>query len=120
MKTAQLTKNDFLQKISDYETHPEEWRYKGEKPCIVDFYADWCGPCKKMSSILDELAHEYAGLFDVYKVNTDHEQELVYAFGIKTIPSLLFCPMEKRPQMAKGAMSKADFQQAIQDVLFSQ
>lgn len=120
MNTDQLTKNDFLQKISDFETNPEEWVFKGEKPCVVDFYADWCIPCKTVSSIIEELADEYDGRFDVYKVNTDHEQELANAFGIKTIPSLLLCPMEKRPQMAKGAMSKEDFQQAIQDVLFGQ
>lgn len=118
MKTTQLTKTDFLQKISDYEAHPEEWNFKGSMPCIVDFYADWCGPSKKVTSILDEIAHEYAGKIEIYKVNTEKEEDLAIAFGIRTIPSLLFCPINKRPKMAKGAMSKADFYKAIKDVLF--
>jgi len=118
MKTTQLTKSDFLKKVANYEINPNEWKFEGEKPCIVDFYAEWCGPSKMIAPILDELAEEYAGKIDIYKVNTDQEEDLVSAFGIRNIPSLLFCPVDKRPQMAKGNMSKADFQKAINDVLF--
>lgn len=118
MRTIQLTKDDFLQKISDFESHPEEWNFKGGKPCIVDFYADWCAPSQKVGCILEELADEYADKIDIYKVNTDKEEDLVSAFGIRTIPSLLFCPVNKHPKMAKGTMSKDDFREAIREVLF--
>ncbi len=117
MKTTQLTKSDFLRKVANYEEHPDEWVFKGEKPCIVDFYAEWYGPCKMISSILDELATEFSGKIDIYKVNTDKEEDLVSAFGIRNIPSVLFCPLNKRPQMARGNMSKSEFKKAIQNVL---
>ncbi len=118
MKTNQITKSDFLQKISDYETNPTEWKYKGKKPCIVDFYADWCGPSRQISSVLNELAQEYEGKIDIYTVNTEQEEDLTIAFGIRTIPSFLFCPVDKRPKIARGSMNKAEFQKAIKDILF--
>lgn len=116
--TQQLTKKDFLKKISDFESNPGEWNYKGDRPCIVDFYAEWCAPSKKIACILEELAKEYNGKIDIYKVDTDKEEDLMYAFGIKTIPSFLFCPINKNPKMAKGTMTKTDFYKAINDVLF--
>lgn len=117
MKTTQLTKDDFLKKVDNYEAHPEIWKFEGEKPCIVDFYAEWCGSSKMITTILDELAVEYAGRIDIYQVNADKEEDLITAFGIRNIPSLLFCPVGNKPRMAKGAMSKSDVKKAINDVL---
>lgn len=117
MKTIQLTKSEFLKKIADYENSPSEWKYLGDKPAIIDFYADWCGPCKMVAPILEELAAEYEGKIDIYKVNTESEQELAAAFGIRSIPSILFVPMNGTPQMAQGAMPKSAFEEAIRDVL---
>ena len=91
--------------------------YEGDKPCIVDFYATWCGPCKMIAPILEELAGEYEDKIDIYKIDTEKEEELAAAFGIRSIPSLLFCPMGEQPQMARGAMSKVDFKKAIDEVL---
>ncbi len=117
MKTIQLTKGEFLRRVADYETNPSEWKYLGDKPAIVDFYADWCGPCKMVAPILEELAAEYGDSIYIYKINTEEEPELSAAFGIRSIPSLLFIPMNESPQMAMGAMSKADFKRAIAEVL---
>lgn len=117
MKTIQLTKGEFLRRVADYETNPSEWKYLGDKPAIVDFYADWCGPCKMVAPILEELAAEYGDSIYIYKINTEEEPELLAAFGIRSIPSLLFIPMNESPQMAMGAMSKADFKRAIEEVL---
>lgn len=117
MKTIHLTKADFLAKVANYEKTPEEWKYLGDKPAIIDFYADWCGPCKTIAPILEELAEEYDGQIYIYKIDVDKEQELAGAFGIRSIPTLLFIPMEGQPQMANGAMPKATFQQAINEVL---
>lgn len=117
MKTIHLTKADFLQKVADYEQNSNEWKYLGDKPCIVDFYASWCGPCKMLSPILEELAAEYEGKIYVYKIDTEQEQELAAAFGIQSIPTLLFVPMQGAPQIARGAMPKANLKQSIEDVL---
>ena len=117
MKTIALTKADFLKKVADYEKNPEEWIYLGDKPAIIDFYASWCGPCKMVAPILEELAAEYDGQIYVYKVNTEQEQELAALFNIRSIPSFLFIPMNDKPQMAMGAMSKSSFKEAIDGVL---
>ena len=117
MKTIELTKADFMTKVANYETSPTEWKYLGDKPALIDFYASWCGPCKMVAPILDELAAEYGDSIVIYKVNTEKEQELAAAFGIRSIPSLLFIPTDGQPQMAQGAMSKADFKKAIDEVL---
>ena len=95
MKTIELTKADFLKKIVDYEKNPEEWIYLGDKPAIIDFYASWCGPCKMVAPVLEELAAEYDGQIYVYKVNTEQEQELAALFNIRSIPSFLFIPMNE-------------------------
>ncbi len=119
MKTVQLTKEDFLKKVANYETNPQEWVYLGEKPAIIDFYADWCGPCKMVSPILEELAGEYSEEIIIYKVDTEAEQELAATFGIRSIPSILFIPMEGSPQMAQGALPKATLKEAINEVLLN-
>lgn len=116
-KTIHLTKVDFLTKVADYEKNPEEWTYLGDKPCIIDFYADWCGPCKMIAPILEQLAAEYDGQIYIYKVDTEAEQQLAADFGIRSIPTLLFCPMNETPQMAQGALPKDAFKQAIEEVL---
>lgn len=117
MKTIELTKADFLTKVMDYEANPQEWKYLGDKPAIIDFYASWCGPCKMVAPILEELAEEYDGQIYIYKVNTEKEQELAAMFGIRSIPSILFIPMGEQPQMAMGAMPKSSFKEAIDRVL---
>ena len=106
MQTIHLTKSEFLAKVADYETSPNEWKYLGDRPAVIDFYASWCGPCKMIAPILEELAAEYGDSIYVYKINTEEEQELAAAFGIQSIPTLLFVPMEGAPQMAQGAMPK--------------
>jgi len=111
-----LTKETFLAKVFNYEKN-QEWKYEGDKPCIVDFYADWCGPCKMVAPILEELAAEYDGKLNIYKVDTEAEQELAAVFGIRSIPSLLFIPMTGQPQMATGALPKDTFRKAFKDVL---
>jgi thioredoxin len=117
MKTVHLTKAEFLSKVVNYETNPTEWKYLGDKPAIVDFYASWCGPCKMIAPILEELAAQYDGKIYIYKIDTDKEQELAAVFNIRSIPTLLFVPMEGAPQIANGAMGKAQFEEAIKTVL---
>ena len=117
MSTVKLTKAMFLEKVANYEANPNEWKYLGDKPCIIDFYADWCGPCKAVAPVLEELATEYADDIIIYKVDTEAEQDLAAAFGIRSIPTILFCPMEGAPQVARGALPKASFEEAIKDVL---
>ena len=111
-----LTTEAFKTKVFDFEKN-KEWKFAGDKPCIVDFYADWCGPCKMLAPVLDELSQKYAGKLDVYKIDTDQEQALASAFGIQSIPSMLFIPMTGKPQMAHGALPKDALEKAIGDVL---
>lgn len=114
--TEHLTKQTFLDKVFNYEKNTD-WKFEGEVPAIIDFYADWCQPCKIVSPILEELAEEYKGKLNVYKINTEQEQELASAFGITSIPSLLFIPMDDKPQMAMGALPKANLEKIIKDIL---
>jgi thioredoxin 1 len=111
-----LTKESFLKKVFNYEQN-SEWKFEGEKPCVIDFYADWCGPCKMVAPILEELATDFSGKIDVYKIDTEAEQELAATFGIKSIPSILFVPASGQPQMAMGALPKDTFVKAFKDVL---
>ncbi len=111
-----LTLETFREKVFDYEKN-REWKFEGELPCVIDFYADWCGPCKMVAPILEDLQKQYAGKVNIYKIDTDKEQELAAIFGIRSIPSLLFVPKEGKPQMALGAIPKETFIQAISDVL---
>ena len=113
-----LTKETFKQKVFDFEKN-SEWKFAGDKPCIIDFYADWCGPCKMVAPIMEELSEEFKGKVDIYKVDTEVEQELAAIFGIQSIPSILFCPKEGEPQMMMGAMPKDTFVQTINEVLLN-
>ena len=107
-----LTKQSFLEKIFNYEEN-SEWKYEGELPAVIDFYADWCGPCKMIAPVIEDLSQEYDGKVNFYKIDTEAEQELAMAFGIQSIPSLLFIPKEGRPQMAAGALPKASLKEII-------
>lgn len=111
-----LDKQGFIGKVFNFETN-KDWKYEGDIPCMVDFYANWCGPCKMVAPILEELSNEYDGKLKIYKVNTDEERELASAFGIQSIPSLLFVPLKGQPQMAMGAMPKESFKRAFNEIL---
>jgi thioredoxin len=111
-----LTKESFLQKVFNYEQN-KEWKFEGKLPCIVDFYADWCAPCKMVEPILQELAQEYQGKVNIYRVDTQAEQELAAAFGIQSIPSILFVPLNEKPQMSLGALPKKALEKAIKELL---
>lgn len=117
VKTIHLNKIDFLKKVANYEANPNEWKYLGDKPALIDFYADWCGPCKAVAPVLEELAKEYDGEIYIYKIDTEAELELSALFGIRSIPSLLFIPMNGTPQMAQGALPKNALKEAIDKVL---
>lgn len=116
-KVIHIGKTEFVEKIYDYEKNPDKWIYNGKKPAIVDFYADWCGPCRMLSPTLESLAQKYKDKIIIYKVNTDKERELAAAFGITSLPTLLFIPMNKMPQVAQGALPKEDLEKAINDFL---
>lgn len=111
-----LTKQSFQDKVFNYEQN-KEWKFEGDLPCLIDFYADWCGPCKTLTPILEELSEEYKGKINIYKVNTEEEQDLAATFGIKSIPSLLFCPSEGQPQMAQGALPKDQLRKTFDELL---
>ena len=117
-----LTKDEFLEKVMNYEKNPEEWVFEGDKPCVIDFYADWCQPCRIAGPVLEELASEYAGKINVYKIDTQKERELAGAFGIRSIPAFLWCPTEGKPQMSNGIArspeeTKEMFKNIIDDFL---
>ena len=116
MPTIQLTTQEFKDKIFDYEKG-ENWAYKGDLPAIIDFYADWCGPCKSVAPVLEELSETYKDQLLIYKLDTDKEQELSAMFGIQSIPTFLFIPKEGSPMMQKGAIPKNVFQQVINERL---
>jgi len=116
-KPIVLTKALFLDKVYDFEKNPDTWVYKDNKPCIIDFYADWCRPCRMVAPIMEEFAQKYAGQITIYKVNTDQERELAGYFGIRSIPSVLICPVNGKPQMTQGALPKEEFEKIINQVL---
>ncbi|MBN2681642.1 MAG: thioredoxin [Bacteroidales bacterium] len=111
-----LNKETFKEKVFNFDTNTD-WKFEGKVPAIIDFYADWCGPCKMVAPVLEELQKEYGEKINIYKVNTEDQQELAGMFGIRSIPSLLFVPLEGQPQMAMGALPKDSFKKAIADVL---
>ncbi|MEI8007412.1 MAG: thioredoxin [Bacteroidota bacterium] len=118
MATEHLTKATFTEKVFNFEQN-KDWKFEGKLPCIIDFYADWCGPCKMVAPILEELSTEYAGKVNIYKIDTEAEQELAGVFGIRSIPSMLFCPVDGQPQMSVGALPKDSLIKAIDDVLLN-
>jgi thioredoxin len=113
MTAIKLTKGGFLRKVANYMANPHEWKFLGERPALIDFYAPWCGPCKALSPVLDELAKEYAGKIDIYKVNVDDEQELASLFRIRSVPTLVFAPMKGDPHITAGAPTKAQLKKAL-------
>lgn len=117
LKPIYLTTADFKDKVWDYETNPDAWVYKGELPCVIDFYADWCKPCKMVAPIMDDLADHYDGKVIIYKVDTDKERELASVFQVRSIPSILFSPIEGKPAMQPGAMKKEDYMNIIDEFI---
>ena len=111
-----LTLDTFKQKVFNFE-NSKEWKFEGELPAVIDFYADWCGPCKMVAPILEDLSKDYEGKVDIYKVDTESEQELASLFGIRSIPSILFIPKDEKPQMAQGALPKDALKDAIENLL---
>lgn len=118
MPTVQLSAKRFKEEVFDYTTE-KEWNFKGEKPAIIDFYADWCGPCKMVAPILEELSEDYKDRITIYKVDTEVEQELSAVFGIRSIPSILFIPKDKQPMMQAGALPKSALENVIETELLS-
>jgi len=123
-KPIHLTKQEFLDKVMNYEANPTEWKFEGDIPCLVDFYADWCGPCRQAAPVLEELAEEYKGKIHIYKVNTETERELASAFRIQGIPAFLFCPMDGKPTMSSGIArtpeeTKQMFKRMIDEILLN-
>ncbi len=116
MTTIKLTTEEFKAKVLDYTTQ-QEWNYQGSLPAIIDFYADWCGPCKMVAPVLEELAKEYEGKLIIYKVDTETEQELAAIFDIRSIPTFLFIPMEGKPMLQPGALPKNVFKKVIDEQL---
>lgn len=117
-KPIYLTKDKFLRNVWDFESNPQAWQYKGELPCIIDFYADWCGPCRRVAPIMEQFAKEYKGKIIIYKVDTDKQKELAAIFKIQSIPSVLFVPKNGQPQMTQGALPKTEFVKIIDKVIF--
>lgn len=124
-KPVMLTKQDFLEKVMNYEKNQTEWVYEGEIPALIDFYADWCAPCRIAAPVLEELAAEYEGKIHIYKVDTEKERELAAVFGIQSIPAFLFVPTEGKPTMSSGIArtpeeTKEMFRQMIDEILLGQ
>jgi thioredoxin len=117
MATIHLKKNEFIEKVADLGTAPNSMRFKGKRPAIIDFYAQWCGPCRMLSPVLEDVSVEYAGKIDFYKVNVDEENELASYFGIRSIPTLIFISRNGQMQRSQGAMGKAQLKQAIEKIL---
>lgn len=124
-KPINLTKQDFLDKVMNYEKNQTEWVYEGDLPALIDFYADWCGPCRMAAPVLEELAKEYEGKIYIYKIDTEKEKELAGVFGIQSIPAFLFVPQDGKPTMSNGIaqtteQTKQMFKQMIDEILLGQ
>lgn len=117
MEVIYLTKAEFLKRVYNYEDNPKSWKYEGDRPAIIDFYATWCGPCKTLSPILDNLAKEYDGKIYIYKVDVDKEKELARVFSVQSIPTLLFIPMNVQPVIAQGMRPKTELKKMIDEIL---
>ena len=116
-KTVKLNKATFLKKVVNFEKSPNVWNYLGDKPAVIDFYADWCGPCRRLAPVLDELAAEYAGKVYIYKVNVDNEKEIAEAFGITSLPTIVFVPLKGNPSAGTGFLPKETLRSAIKELL---
>ena len=116
MNVEELTAETFKQKVMNYDKHPNEWVFEGSRPAIIDFYATWCGPCKQVAPIVEQVANDYAGKIDVYKIDVDKQQELAALFGVQSIPTILFVPKEGTPQRVNGEMPRTGFDEAIKQV----
>ena len=114
-----LTYETFREKVWDFEKNPQEWNYQGEIPCVIDFYADWCKPCKQVAPIMDELAIKYAGQVKIYKIDVDKEKKLASVFGIRSIPSVMFSPRKGQPSMQAGALPREQYIQIIEKELLN-
>ena len=119
MGTISISKEDFIKKVADYESSPNQWKYLGDKPCVVDFYATWCGPCRTLLPILDQLADEYHDKVYIYKVNVNNERALTQAFKIKSLPTLYLCPMNGSPRIVQGALPKEQLKNLIDSLLIT-
>ena len=120
MEVVSLNKAEFLKKVYDFEANPNDWKFEGKRPAIVDFYTTWCGPCKALHPVLEELSKEYSGKVDIYQIDVDQEKELAAAFGIRSIPTLLLIPMKEEPRITQGALPKDQLKKAIDEFLLKQ
>lgn len=116
-KVIHINQSEFIEKVYDYKKNPDKWVYEGSKPAIIDFYADWCGPCRRLSPVLEKLAEKYKDKIVIYKVNTDKERELAAAFGITSLPTLVFIPLRDTPQVSQGALPQEVLEKGIEEVL---
>lgn len=119
MKIVELNKVDFLKKVYNFEADPNEWKFEGQRPAIVDFFATWCGPCKALHPVLEDISEEYSGLVDVYQIDVDKEEELAAAFGIRSVPTLLVIPVNEDPKIVQGALPKDQLKKLIDDFLLN-
>lgn len=117
MATVHLTKEQFLRRIADYEKNPDSFRFLGSRPALIDFYAGWCGPCKMLAPVLEELSDEYAGRVDIYKVDVEQEEELAALFRVRSIPTLVYIPMNGQIRVTQGAIGKPQLKEAIENIL---
>lgn len=117
MATVHLTKEQFLKRIADYEKNPDSFRFLGSRPALIDFYAGWCGPCKMLAPVLEELSDEYAGRVDIYKVDVEQEEELAALFRVRSIPTLVYIPMDGQIRVTQGAVGKPQLKEAIENIL---
>ena len=117
MATIHLTKEQFISRIADYEKNPGSFEFLGDKPALIDFYAGWCGPCKMLAPVLEEVSAEYAGKVDIYKVDVEQEEELAALFSVRSIPTLVLIPMNGQLRVSQGAMGKPQLKEVIENVL---
>jgi thioredoxin len=120
VKPEHLTYDTFIKKVWNFKKHPQQWVYEGDVPCVIDFYADWCRPCKMVAPIMEELAQKYDGKLKVYKIDVDKERELASVFQVRSIPSVLFVPKEGKPMMQVGAMQRDDYFKIVEEELLKQ
>lgn len=117
MATVHLTKEQFLRRIADYEKNPDSFKFLGSRPALIDFYAGWCGPCKMLAPVLEEVSDEYAGRVDIYKVDVEQEEELAALFRVRSIPTLVYIPMDGQIRVTQGAVGKPQLKEAIENIL---